>query len=295
MELFEKIKIMYCSERKTMREIGNILGISRKKVSKILKDGNIKKYIPEKKELLKLYTEELLTINQIGSFYGVGKKVVNNWLEEYNISKISNVERKYYILRKIPLTKKQREFIVGTLLGDGSLTKSGKFKRLRMGHSIKQLDYLLWKKDIIGNLSNNIYKQIQSSRNSTIIHCSSIGHQDFNFFYKLFYDNGKKIIRNDLIHYITPFALAVWYMDDGSAKPYCMKICTEGFTKKENEILQYIIFTNFKIRCKVCEYNKRGKKYYYLSFNKNNSIKLCELISEYIIDSMKYKLPFLND
>lgn len=285
-----------------MKEIGNMFGISRKHVKKILMayDIDVRKTrakvdAPSKEELLNLYTKQMLTIKQICNIYGVGKKAVNAWFKKYDITKISNAERKYYHIRRVPLTGRQKELVIGTLLGDGSLATSGKFKRLTMGHSVNQLDYLLWKKEIFKNLINNIYRQIQSQRNSTVIHCASVGHQDFNFFYKLFYNNNKKIIRHELVNYVTPFSMAIWYMDDGSSKPYCMKISTEGFTRKENEILQHIIYVNFNIRCKVCEYNRRGKKYNYLSFNKKNSIKLCNLIEPYIIDSMKYKIPFPND
>lgn len=301
-EQIEEICALYSKKRKTMLEIGKIFGISRRSVKKILdsRDIEIRKTRalcdpPGKEVLLKLYTENMLTLKQIGKIYGVGKKAVNSWFNKYGIKKISNMQRKYYGLRKVPLTNKQREFVIGTLLGDGCIGTSGKFKRLQMRQSIKQIDYLLWKKDVMENLTNNVYKQVQKNRNSTIVHCSTIGHQDFNFFHKLFYSNNKKIIRDEIINHLTPFAMAVWYMDDGSSKPYCMKISTEGFTKKENEILQHAILCNFNIRCKVCEYNNRGKKYYYLSFNKKNSILLCNLIDEYIIDSMKYKIPFPRD
>lgn len=229
----------------------------------------------------------MLTLKQIGDVYNVGKKAINSWFKKYNISKISNAERKYFHLRQIPLTQVQREFIIGTLLGDGSLVNTGKFKRLTMGHSVKQLEYLLWKKEILGELVRRIYKQVQISRNSIIMHCATIGHQDFDFFYNLFY-NVKKVIKPELETYLTPFGMAVWYMDDGSAKEYCVKLCTEGFSKEENTILQYIIFKKFNIRCKIYSYSG----YYYLAFNKKNSILLCSLIKKYVIKSMQYKLPF---
>ena len=79
-------------------------------------------------------------------------------------------------------------------------------------------------------------------------------------------------------------------MDDGHTRKYDMKISSEGFTKKENEILQNAIYVNFGIRCKVSEYNRYNKKYYHLTFNKKNSIKLTELIKPYIIPSMEHKL-----
>lgn len=291
------LELLYHKEKKTMKEIGSLYGVDRKTISRWLKqyqiltiNSRIAVDMPSEKDLNDLYYDKKMAISQICEIYGVGKKAIKSWFRQYNITILPNTQKRFYHIRKVPLTKKQKEFIIGTVLGDGSIGSSGKFKRLSLGHSVKQLDYLLWKKEILGNLVNNIYKHTQKTRNSIIYTCASVGHHEFSIFYNLFYDNNKKVIRPQIVNYLTPFAMAVWYMDDGSAKPYCMKLCTEGFTKKENEILQDAIFVNFDIRCKVCEYNNRGKHYYYLSFNKENSIKLTKLIEPYVIESMKYKL-----
>jgi len=42
------------------------------------------------------------------------------------------------------LTQRQREIIIGTLLGDASLEKNGKYSRLRIAHYGKQKEYVFW-------------------------------------------------------------------------------------------------------------------------------------------------------
>jgi len=69
-----------------------------------------------------------------------------------------------------------------------------------------------------------------------------------------------------------------------------LKISTDSFTKEENDYLQWILKCNFNIRSKVCEYTRNNKKYYYMSLNKENSLKMTEIIAPYSQDSMKYKL-----
>ena len=90
---------------------------------------------------------------------------------------------------------------------------------------------------------------------------------------------------------ITPFILAIWFMDCGCIKKKAnMRISTMKFSYAENKLLQAALKINFGIRSKICEYPSKNKKCYYLSFNKKNSIILSDLIDEYIIPSMKYKL-----
>jgi hypothetical protein len=121
--------------------------------------------------------------------------------------------------------------------------------------------------------------------------CCTVTHNEFRFYYNLFYENCKKIIRPEIVNYLSPLALSVWFCDDGSInKKVNMRFATDGFSKEENEILQEALRLNFNIRCKVCEYTRNNKKYYFLSLNKENSNKLTEIIKPYVLDSLKYKL-----
>lgn len=288
---------LYYNQQKTLEEIGNQFGVSTSAVHKWFKKYSLKTIKhrrdynrPSKETLIAEYETKTITIKDLGKKYNVGERTIKRWFKEYGIKSIRSVERKYYHLRKVPFTKCQREFIIGSLLGDGHID-NGKTRRFVVNHSDKQLEYLKYKQSVLSNYVNKLRKNAkQKNRNSTTYNLTTICHQELNSLHKLFYDNTKKVIRKELVSYLTPYAMAIWYMDDGSARKYNVKISTEGFTKQENETLRNIIYVNFGISGKVCEYINRGKKYYYLSFNKPNSIKLCDLIRPYIIQSMEYKL-----
>lgn len=295
----EELEHLYNKELKTLDEIGNYYSVNRNLVSKWLMSYGIKIRLfnvkierPTKEILENLYINEKLTISNIAKIYKTNDTVVRRWFCTYKIDTRSN-QRKFYHLKAVPFTKEQCEFIVGTMLGDGHLACIGKNKSVRLNiiHSIKQIDYFFWKRRIMGNFINNCNIYEEKKRNSIRISSASIVHNGFSFYHKLFYDNRKKVIRDRLIHYLTPLAMAIWIMDDGWLNGNTnMRISSESFTKYENESLQSMIKINFGIRCKVNEYSRNNKKYYYLSFNKRNSILLTNLIEPYIIDSMRYKL-----
>lgn len=290
-----ELEELYIKMNKTMKDIAFIYKVNRNLVGKWLSDYNIESSPREitKEELEYYYSQHLMTTSQIGKMYGVDRRTIGKWLNHYKILIRSN-QRKFYHLKAIPFTKNQKDFIVGTLLGDGHLAGLGKYKnskRLTMTHCEKQLNYLLWKKEIMGNFVNNISCFNDEKRNSITWRWASITHSEFNFYHKIFYNNTKKIIKNELAQYLTPFGMAIWIMDDGWKNGETnIRISSEGFSKQENETLKNIIKYNFDINCKVAEYSKNEKKYYYLSFNKRNSILLTKLIKNYFHPSMNYKL-----
>ena len=53
----------------------------------------------------------------------------------------------------INLTKRQKDILIGTVLGDAYLQKTGqKNARLRLEHGGKQKEYIMWKAKELGNL-----------------------------------------------------------------------------------------------------------------------------------------------
>lgn len=293
----EELVNLHINLKKTLTEIAFIYDVNYNIVSKWFKQYDIKinKYNisevkPEKDKLYNLYQNKL-TIQQIADIYQVDKKTVNNWFKSYNIEVNSNI-RKFYHLKAVPFTEIQKQFIVGTLLGNGHIARIGKkSRRLTITHCEKQLDYLLWKKDIMSNFVNNIRKNEKTSKNSIFWSFASITHNEFNFYHNLFYENNKKVIKENIADYLTNFGLAVWLMDSGfKSNNVNIRLSTELFSENENEILKRIIKLNFDLNCKVCTYVKNNIKYHYLSFNKRNSILLSKIVDKYIIPSMKYKL-----
>lgn len=245
--------------------------------------------IPREK-LIELYCEKHLTTFEIGEIYNVDRTTISNKLKQLQID-TNPSQRKYRILKETPLTKEQKNFIIGSTLGDASiiLNASKKFSYFKVAHCEK--DYLLWKKEILGNFVNTINKQIDKRGNSIMYGFSTISHKELNFFRNLFYENNKKIIKDELSLYMSPLGLAVWFMDDGSKSNKCnYRFSTEGFTKEENYKLTEILKVNFDLNVKVCEYSRNEKKYYYLFLNKRNATIMTEIIQPYIVDCMKYKL-----
>lgn len=198
--------------------------------------------------------------------------------------------------RMVKLTKQQTSVLIGTILGDGFLQKTGeKNARLRLEHSQKQKDYVLWKGNIFGRLFQgkpNLLERIHPKSGETYKYCrwqSSAGPA-FGKWRKYFYPNGKKITPNDIGEILTePISLAVWYMDDG----YFNKIDRNSYiylgriTRDEVEILQKAIEKNFGIVATI--YDKKNKGFA-LFFGAMQTKKLQNLIGPFIIESLQYKL-----
>ena len=194
------------------------------------------------------------------------------------------------------LTKQQTNVLIGTILGDGFLQKTGeKNARLRLEHSQKQKDYVLWKGNIFGRLFQgkpNYLERIHPKSRETYKYCrwQSSASPSFGKWRKYFYPNGKKIIPIDIGEILTePITLAVWYMDDG----YFNKIDRNSYIylgrimRDEADVLQKAIKKNFSIETKV--YDKKNKGFA-LFFGAEDTKKLQALIKPFIIESLQYKL-----
>lgn len=293
----EELKSLFVDMKKTMSDIAKIYGVDQSLVSKWLANESIALYVPSQDVLEEMYIKNKLTLKQIGSIYNVSKITVTKWFNNYGIPLLST-QRKYYHLKAIPLTNQQREFVIGSMLGDGFLHRNKKTSsaKLTITHGEKKLPYLLWKKDIMNNFVNTV-RQVKEKINKSNISWSwaSMHHNELNFYHSLFYENNKKVIRENIAHYLTPLSMAVWFMDDGWKNHLNLRISSESFTEKENQILVDAIKLNFDINAKVVEYSRNNKKYYYISFNKRNSLLLTDLIKPYVIESMKYKLLDTSD
>lgn len=116
------------------------------------------------------------------------------------------------------LSRKQYQFLLGSLLGDAGIAKHGRLHRARFAQSIKQREYLDWKLKIMKKFVRMpIYTWTMTNKEKEYMACSfsTLSKSVFKRPYLLFYKNGVKRITHKLLNLITPFSLAVWYMDDG--------------------------------------------------------------------------------
>lgn len=199
-------------------------------------------------------------------------------------------------MQKINLTRNQKAILVGTLLGDGSLQKTGaKNARLRLEHGAKQKDYLLWKMRAFPHLfqgkpshlfrehpkSNATYEYWRAQSNAT----PALGA-----WRTLFYPDGKKQIPENLAEMLTELGLAVWYMDDGYFYPKDKNsyLYLGRVSKEEAEIARSAVEKNFDLVPRI--YDKKTKGFA-LYFSPSETRKLHDLIrQDFVLPLFAYKL-----
>lgn len=190
------------------------------------------------------------------------------------------------------LNNNEHEMILGTLMGEGSIRKRDKNSCLRFSHSIKQKEYCNYKKNILIEFVISEFSQRKRLKKNKVLHTIDFAtrtHPVFNYYRKLFYKKGIKVISKELLEKLTPRALAFWICDDGS---YCKKqeyiiLCTNSFSLEEHKLMKDFFNKKFNLNPKI---GFRDGKYYYLRFSKNDTKKLVSLIEPFISKMMRYKI-----
>ena len=187
--------------------------------------------------------------------------------------------------------------LIGALLGDcfGERLPNGGV-RFRFKQSAAHKEYLFWLYDFFnkrGYCSNNLpinFKQKLCHGGGVKYHeCyrfDTYSYSSLLDIYKLFYINKKKVIPNNIAELLTPLALAVWIMDDGSFKSPGLRIATNCFTKQEVELLKQALSTKFNIESSL---HKNGGNYQ-LYINAGSMPLLKKIALPYFVPSMLYKL-----
>lgn len=97
----------------------------------------------------------------------------------------------------------------------------------------------------------------------------------------------KRIPNNNYLDlYLTPLALAVWFMDAGSKASAGAKIATNCFIQEDLERLILFLSNKYSIRCKL---HKQGSQHI-IYIPKNSMPIFSKTIKKYLVPSMYYKL-----
>ena len=225
------------------------------------------------------------------------------------VNTVGSCENKHWHKKWIPikksllLTKMQRDLIIGSLLGDGTmrLGKGARNVNFKVEHGLAQKEYVDWKYQILKSFVFTEPKiSCRYDKNGNKYEKSwwfrTIRHPYFAEIYKRFYQrngykNGTKIIPTQIKKELNPFILAVWIMDDGSYFKNKINISTYSFSLTEIIFLQRCFKDIFGI--KINYYRDRDKGYR-MYCNQEETKKLANIISPYIIPSMMYKIGFRN-
>ena len=187
------------------------------------------------------------------------------------------------LMRKVGLTLKQMQLVVGSLLGDAYLVKTTRGFAFRVNHGLRQRDYVDWKYNLLENLVNS------SPRSSgNCYYFRTVSHPVFAELQGKFYANGRRVLPAAFVgKYLAPLTLAVWIMDDGTKCGNQLRINSQCFSVEENRILQELLSAKLGIKTVL----NKDKDMVRLRVLNESMPRLITLAKPYIIPSMLYKLP----
>ncbi len=195
------------------------------------------------------------------------------------------------------LSLRQKSVLIGTILGDGYLQKTGKENaRLRLEHGFRQKEYLFWKVAELGNLFQGKPKYLERVHPISRKVYKYFRHQSQSTPYlgklrKIFYqDNQKRIPENIDKFLYSPLALAVWYMDDGYyyQRDRCAYLYLGRVSEKDAENARRAVEKKYNLFVKILNKKQKG---YALYFPRAEVDKLKSIISVYMLKEFNYKLP----
>lgn len=205
------------------------------------------------------------------------------------------------LAQPVLLSDQQWEVVLGSLLGDGCLAapvrKDSESARFRMGHGVKQAEYLDWK---ISLLENVAHSRSVNERGDVFVDFTPLAEL-YELRSAVYLGDGKKFLSEDYVKALTPLALAIWFMDDGSFTVRSkglqrrtiggsgrVEICVEAMSEGSRLRLRDYLHDEYGLDVRLRRAGKAGKSV--LVFSTAASEKFQNLIAPYVHPSMAYKL-----
>jgi hypothetical protein len=194
----------------------------------------------------------------------------------------------------LKLTGKQRDVLIGVLLGDAHLEtqNEGRTYRVKFEYSVKHRLYAdhLYETFKAWVLTPPKTKQDDSHNN---IWFQTVSHGAFRFFAHQFYDGRKKCVPKLIHRYLTGRAIAYWFMDDGSIKSRESKgviFNTQCFTRNDVDRLVNCLCNDFALEASIRK-QKDGLQIY---VSGKSYERFLEIVEPYLHPSMRYKIPVVR-
>jgi len=203
----------------------------------------------------------------------------------------------------LTFTTAQQNLLIGSLLGDASLqtqTEKGQTWRARFLHKAIHYPYIEHKFLILKDLCNqkptyDSYYDERTKKTYDRYYFNTRTSDQFRFLGNLFYKNENgvwiKRIPKNIGLYLTPEALAYWYMDDGAlkwqGKSNAVRLCTDSFSDPEVKLLKISLEEKFFLKCSIQKKNNISR----ISILEESYPKLKTLILPFLLPCMYYKFP----
>jgi hypothetical protein len=177
----------------------------------------------------------------------------------------------------------QRQIIVGTLLGDGSM-RCKTNALLEINHSSNQRSYVDWKYRHLVDLVRTPPKARKGNGARTAYRFVTRSLPELTPYFRLFYGSGRKRIPE---LELTELTLAVWFMDDGCRSRNAVYLNTQQYDDMSQRTLLRLLREQWEIDGAL----NRDKSYYRVRLSVDGTQKLAGLIEPYLLPELRYKLP----
>ena len=213
----------------------------------------------------------------------------------------SNIIESYK--KTLKLSDPQKEVLIGLLMGDGHLEtqNNGRTYRLKIEHSYLQKEYVDWLyqtfKDWVLTPPKEKEQTVLGVKYNKY-YFSTVSHGAFRFYGQQFYREKKKILPKLIHKWLSPLAMAIWFMDDGSIKSNrhrALIINTQSFSVSELQRLIKFLKEKYRIEMKPRKQSRKSIEIYQLITIGDTVEKLVQIIEPYILPSMRYKLGKLGN
>ncbi len=198
------------------------------------------------------------------------------------------------------LSDQQFQVVLGSLMGDGNLSPNRRDRngvRFRLGHGVKQVEYLEWKTALMGNIKCSVSENAKGSRFVDFTPLPELAELQR----AVYLGDGKKFLSEEYLKALTPLALAIWYMDDGAFTVRSqgkqqrtlggsgrIEICVEAMSEGSRVRLRDYLSDTHGLDVRLRLSGAAGKAV--LVFSTAATAKFQELVAPYMPPSMEYKL-----
>ena len=198
------------------------------------------------------------------------------------------------------LSDQQFQVVLGSLMGDGNLSPNRRGRngaRFRLGHGAKQAEYLEWKTTLMGNIGHSVSENAKGARFVDFTPLPELAELQR----AVYLGDGKKFLSEEYLKALTPLALAIWYMDDGSFTVRSkglqqrteggsgrIEICVEAMSEGSRMRLRDYLRDTHGLDVRLRVAGAAGKAV--LVFSTAATTKFQEMVAPYMAPSMEYKL-----
>ncbi len=192
-----------------------------------------------------------------------------------------------------------QSLIVGSMLGDSHAERyyntTLKLGNTRLTFQVSQFNqsysrYLYLICNNYTHCTKPTFEQ-RSSNNKTYnsLRFKTKRHPAFNQIHDYFYNGNTKILPSTIQHYLSPLALAIWFMDDGSKCGPGVRLATNKYSIQDVQNICYILNHKYQLIATPNKCGRPNQRVVYIS--KKSIPQFFSILKPYILPQMLYKIP----